>query len=233
MILENNLDLQADPDAVFSLVNDVERVAGCLPGATLDGQEGDAYLGSVKFKVGPISAAYSGTVRFTEVATATRRLRLLARGTDSNGNGDAEADVILTVSESSGGATLSLRTDLAVRGKLARFGKGAINTVSNRLLDQFATNLAAHLRHEPGVAVPAGGSTPVAGPNGAGPGHAATPAATNSGETLDGLAMLFPPEARRYAALTAAAALGFFQCWLLGRIRTQDKLIKELQRARR
>ncbi len=61
MILENHLDVPADPDAVFALINDVERVAGCLPGATLDGQEGDAYHGRVKFKVGPISAAYSGT----------------------------------------------------------------------------------------------------------------------------------------------------------------------------
>ncbi|MER7083902.1 carbon monoxide dehydrogenase, partial [Saccharopolyspora kobensis] len=45
--------------------------------------------------------------------------------------------------------------------------------------------------------------------------------------------MLLPPGAGRYAAVAAAAALGFFQGWLLGRIRTQDRLIKELQRARR
>ncbi|MEV0050498.1 SRPBCC family protein [Saccharopolyspora shandongensis] len=229
MILKNQLEVPAAPDAVFALINDVERVAGCLPGATLDGHDGDTYRGRVKFKVGPISAAYAGTVRFSEVAAADRRLRLLARGADSHGNGDAEADVTLTVLEAPGGATLNLHTDLSVRGKLAQFGKGAISTVSNRLLDQFARNLAVQLQQGPGTAAPEPALGTTVG-NAVAPAPAASPAANDS---LDGLAMLLPPETRRYAALAAAAALGFFQGWLLGRIRTQDKLIKELQRARR
>ncbi|MDQ0382655.1 SRPBCC family protein [Amycolatopsis thermophila] len=220
MILENQLSVPADPDAVFALINDVERVAGCLPGATLDGQEGDAYLGRVKVKVGPITAAYSGKVRFTEVDTAARRLRLSARGADTHGNGDAEADVTLTVREAPGGAAIDLRTDLSLRGKLAQFGKSAIGAVSTRLLDQFARNLAGQLRAQP---APAGGAGPAP----------AAPVPSGGGESLDGLAMLLPPGAKRYAAIAAAAALGLFQGWLLGRIRTQDKLIKELQRARR
>ncbi|UQS25195.1 SRPBCC family protein [Amycolatopsis thermalba] len=221
MILENQLSVPADPGAVFALINDVERVAGCLPGATLDGQESDAYLGRVKVKVGPITAAYSGKVRFTEVDTTGRRLRLSARGADTHGNGDAEADVTLIVREAPGGATIDLRTDLSLRGKLAQFGKGAISAVSARLLDQFARNLAAQLSAQPG----AGEEPRAAAP--------AAPVPADGGESLDGLAMLLPPGAKRYAAVAAAAALGLFQGWLLGRIRTQDKLIKELQRARR
>ncbi|OXM44863.1 SRPBCC family protein [Amycolatopsis alba] len=213
MILENELSVPADPGAVFALINDVERVAGCLPGATLDGKEDDAYLGRVKVKVGPITAAYAGTVRFTEVTAAERRLRLLARGADSHGNGDAEAEVTLTVREAPGGATIELRTDLSIRGKLAQFGKGAIGAVSTRLLDQFARNLADQLSAKP---APATSGAPAAAP-----------------EAVDGLAMLLPAGAKRYGVIAAAAALGLFQGWLLGRIRTQDKLIKELQRARR
>ncbi|AIJ24036.1 SRPBCC family protein [Amycolatopsis methanolica] len=219
MILENQLSVPAEPDAVFALINDVERVASCLPGATLDGQEDGAYLGRVKVKVGPITAAYSGRVRFTEVDTAARRLRLSARGADTHGNGDAEADVTLTVREAPGGATIDLRTDLSIRGKLAQFGKSAISAVSARLLDQFARNLAGQL------SAPGEEPRPAAAPR--------TPAPADSGESLDGLAMLLPPGVKRYAPIAAAAALGLFQGWLLGRIRTQDKLIKELQRARR
>ncbi|UUV31455.1 SRPBCC family protein [Amycolatopsis roodepoortensis] len=213
MILENQLSVPAGPDEVFALINDVERVAGCLPGATLDGRQDDAYLGRVKVKVGPITAAYSGTVRFTDVTAADRSLRLVARGADAHGNGDAEADVTLTVREAPGGATIELRTDLSIRGKLAQFGKGAIGAVSTRLLDQFARNLADQLE---------GGPAPVA-----------KPAPADGGEALDGLAMLVPDNVKRYGVIAAAAALGLFQGWLLGRIRTQDKLIKELQRARR
>ncbi|ONF63385.1 SRPBCC family protein [Amycolatopsis keratiniphila] len=211
MILENQLSVPAGPDEVFALINDVERVAGCLPGATLDGRQDDAYLGRVKVKVGPITAAYSGTVRFTDVTEADRSLRLVARGADAHGNGDAEADVTLTVREAPGGATIELRTDLSIRGKLAQFGKGAIGAVSTRLLDQFARNLADQLR---------------AGP------VAATSAAPGP-EAVDGLAMVLPEGVKRYGVIAAAAALGLFQGWLLGRIRTQDKLIKELQRGRR
>ncbi|GAA5153943.1 SRPBCC family protein [Amycolatopsis dongchuanensis] len=215
MILENEMTLPADPDTVFALINDVERVAGCLPGATLDGNDGDAYLGRVKVKVGPITAAYSGRVRFTEVVPAERRLRLSARGADSHGGGDAEAEVTLVVREAPGGASVELRTDLSLRGKLAQFGKSAIGAVSGRLLDEFARNLAGQLTAP--EALPAKETT-VSQPG---------------GESLDGLAMLVPPGVKRYVPVVAAAALGLFQGWLLGRIRTQDKLIKELQRARR
>ena len=213
MILENQLSVPAGPDEVFALINDVERVAGCLPGATLDGRQDDAYLGRVKVKVGPITAAYSGTVRFTDVTEADRSLRLVARGADAHGNGDAEADVTLTVREAPGGDTIELRTDLSIRGKLAQFGKGAIGAVSTRLLDQFARNLADQLR--------------------AGPVAASTAVPAPVPEAVDGLAMVLPEGVKRYGVIAAAAALGLFQGWLLGRIRTQDKLIKELQRARR
>ncbi|MFI9387915.1 SRPBCC family protein [Kutzneria sp. NPDC052558] len=209
MILENQLTVDADPDAVFALVNDVERVAGCLPGAVLEGRDGDAYLGHVKIKVGPISAAYAGQVRFAEVVPAERRLRLLARGADSHGNGDAEAEVTLTVREAPGGATIDLRTDLAIRGKLAQFGKGAIGAVSTRLLDQFAGNLAGQL-------------------------HGEDPVVPQAADSVDGAAaMLLPPAVKRYGPIVAAVAFGLVQGWLLGRVRTQHKLIKELLRARR
>ncbi|MBB4689493.1 SRPBCC family protein [Amycolatopsis jiangsuensis] len=224
MILENTLDLPGDPDTVFALLNDVERVAGCLPGATLDGQDGDAYLGKVKVKVGPVSAAYSGKVRFTEVAEAEHRLRLSARGADSHGSGDAEADVTVTIAPGPSGSVLNLHTDLVIRGKIAQFGKGAISAVSTRILDQFARNLAGLLQND-GTAPGGAPSVPAAPPGAAIPAPAAT-------EALDGLAMVVPPQAKRFLAIAAAGALGLFQGWLLGRIRTQDKLIEELRRDR-
>ncbi|MDF2976982.1 MAG: hypothetical protein K0S40_1710 [Actinomycetospora sp.] len=237
MILDNQLAVPADPDAVFALLNDVERVAGCLPGATLEGRDGEAYRGRVKVKVGPISAAYAGTLRFTEVVPEQRTLRLSARAADAHGAGDAEADVVLSVAEADGGATLELHTDLLVRGKIAQFGKGAITTVSSRLLDQFARNLAGEL------STPA--PTDGVGTSGASVGatladsaqHAdrarkspGSPAPAPADDALDGLAMLLPAGTKRYAALVAVAGLGLFQGWLLGRLQGQKMLIEELRR---
>jgi uncharacterized protein len=231
MILDNHLAVPADPDAVFALLNDVERVAGCLPGATLEGRDGEAYRGRVKVKVGPISAAYAGTLRFTEVVPEQRTLRLSARASDAHGAGDAEADVVLSVAEADGGATLDLHTDLLVRGKIAQFGKGAITTVSSRLLDQFARNLAGELS-TPAEANGSGTSGASVGATLASNARKSpsSPTPAPADEALDGLAMLLPAGAGRYAALAAVAGLGLFQGYLLGRLRGQTMLIEELRR---
>ncbi|MDD7938263.1 SRPBCC family protein [Actinomycetospora lutea] len=221
MILDNHLAVPAAPDAVFALLNDVERVAGCLPGATLEGRDGEAYRGRVKVKVGPISAAYAGTLRFTEVVPDQRTLRLSARASDAHGAGDAEADVVLSVIEADGGSTLDLHTDLLIRGKIAQFGKGAITTVSSRLLDQFARNLAGELAGSTSDAASLASDARIA---------TSSPRDTPSeDQALDGLAMLLPPHAGRWAALAGAALVGVVQGYLWGRLRGQKMLIEELR----
>ncbi|MFI9847114.1 SRPBCC family protein [Nonomuraea sp. NPDC051941] len=210
MILDNEITVPAPPDEVFALISDVERVVTCLPGAALDGRDGDAYQGGVTVKVGPVTAAYTGTVRFLEVDAGRRLLRLQGRGADTHGGGDAEAEVVLTVEEAPTGSLLRVRTDLLIRGKIVQFGKGAIATVSGRLLQQFAANLATL------VGAPAPSAAPVS----------ARPAPRE----LDGLAMLLPPGALKYAAVAAAFVAGLVQGWLLCKVRRQAKLIKELRR---
>ncbi|MGN9840392.1 SRPBCC family protein [Nonomuraea sp. H19] len=209
MILDNEIAVNGSPDEVFALINDVERVVTCLPGAALDGRDGDAYRGGVKVKVGPITATYAGTVRFLEVDPGRRRLRLQGRGADTHGSGDAEAEVTLTVAEAPGGAVLKVRTDLLIRGKIVQFGKGAIAAVSDQLLRQFAGNLAALIESER-----SGGPQPATAP-------APEPV---------GPAMLVPAGVAKYAPIAAAFAAGLFQGWLIGKVRAQAKLIKELRR---
>ena len=100
MLLTNTLDIDAAADDVFRLINDdVEKVATCVPGAAITGKDGDTFLGGVKVKVGPISASYSGTIRFLEIDRDARTLKLAAKGADSHGNGDAEAEVAITVEQ--------------------------------------------------------------------------------------------------------------------------------------
>ncbi|MGV9386606.1 SRPBCC family protein [Nonomuraea sp. NPDC003707] len=210
MILDNEITVPAPPDEVFALISDVERVVTCLPGAGLDGRDGDAYQGGVTVKVGPVTAAYTGTVRFLEVDAGRRLLRLQGRGADTHGGGDAEAEVVLTVEEAPAGSLLRVRTDLLIRGKIVQFGKGAIATVSGRLLQQFAANLAAL------IGAPAPSAAPV-------PARPAT-------RELDGLAMLLPTGALKYAPVAAAFVAGLVQGWLLCKVRRQAKLIKELRR---
>ncbi|WP_328379525.1 SRPBCC family protein [Streptomyces sp. NBC_00440] len=215
MILTNEIAVQAAPDAVFKLLNEVERVAACMPGAALEGLDGDAWRGTVKVKVGPITAGYAGTVRFLESDPEARRLRLQASGADVHGSGDAEAAVDLEVAEApdGSGSLLRISTDLVIRGKIAQFGKGAIVTVSDRLLRQFAQNLVGQLSGSPAIATGSTGSTTT----GAARSPAPTPATAATAPELDGLALLVGPTATRYAPVVAAFAAGMFQGWLITR----------------
>ena len=201
MQLTHEITVPGSVDEVFALFNDVERVAACMPGATLDGRDGEAYIGQVTVKIGPITATYAGGVRFLEVSPATHRLRLQARGAEKHGRGDAEAAVDLLVSDTPAGALVQLTTDLVISGKIAQFGKGAIATVSERILDQFAQNLAGLLARTESAA-PAAGT--------------AAPPRTAPAE-LDGLSVLLGPTLTRYAPLAAAFAVGALHGWLWSR----------------
>ncbi|MEV7005084.1 SRPBCC family protein [Streptosporangium sp. NPDC051022] len=241
MILDNEIAVNASPDEVFRLVSDVERIVMCLPGAEIRGRDGDAYRGGIKVKVGPITAEYAGTVRFLETDADRRHLRIQGRGADTRGHGDAEAEIRLTVDEAPGGAVLRLRTDLLIRGKLAQFGKGAIVAVSNRLLTQFARDLAALIESDrTGGPIAHGGysADPGGDPVPAGePGTAVRPAPRRPGPAgreaaaeLDGLAMLMPPSVAKYAPVAAAFAVGVFHGWLLATVRSQARRLKEFRR---
>ncbi|MFF3707481.1 SRPBCC family protein [Streptomyces phaeochromogenes] len=242
MQLTNTVPIKASPDDVFALMNDVERVASCMPGAALDGQDGqdgDTWRGRVKIRVGPISASYAGTVRFLEIDAEKRRLRVHARGTDTHGSGDAEAEVTLDIVAAPEGALLQLSTDLVIRGKIVQFGKGAIVTVSDRILQQFARNLGSLLDQEQGQDRAVGSASPSASPTkststSVSATSVSAPAAGQpalaQGSDLDGLAMLLGPQAAKYGLVAGAFALGVLEGWLLGRLTAQARELRALRR---
>ncbi|WP_326732004.1 SRPBCC family protein [Streptomyces phaeochromogenes] len=235
MQLTNTVPIKASPDDVFALMNDVERVASCMPGAALDGQDGDTWRGRVKIRVGPISASYAGTVRFLEIDAEKRRLRVHARGTDTHGSGDAEAEVALEILAAPEGALLQLSTDLVIRGKIVQFGKGAIVTVSDRILQQFARNLGSLLDQDRAVGAASPSASPTKPTNtSVSATSVSAPAAAQpalaQGSDLDGLAMLLGPQAAKYGLVAGAFALGVLEGWLLGRLTAQARELRALRR---
>lgn len=210
MKLRNTVAIPAAPDEVFTLIQDVERIASCVPGAALTGRSDEAYLGSIKVKVGPISAAYDGRLQFVTTDDAQRRIVLDGKGVDSHGGGDAQAHVELAVIESDGGSELRVDTDLVLSGKIVAFGKGAIVAVSNKLMEQFAHNVATLLQAGPG----SGGST--------GPAPAASARSTSvhrpaaPDPTLDLLSMM-PSGAKKGIAFGGVFLAGMVEGWLISR----------------
>jgi carbon monoxide dehydrogenase subunit G len=147
--LEHSFTVPADLETVWQAVLDPERVAPCMPGATLDKVDGDAFTGSVKVKVGPISLLYKGSGEFLEKDETERRVVIKAAGKDSRGNGTAAATVTVTLAEDGDSTTGSVSTDLSITGKPAQFGRGLISEVGGKILNAFAACLATKLGPEP------------------------------------------------------------------------------------
>lgn len=120
---------------------DIERIAPCMPGAQLQEIEGDEYRGTVKVKVGPITAQYKGAARLAEVDEDAHSMVIDASGRDTRGNGNASAKVLVTMRDDDGGTHVDIETDLNVTGKVAQFGRGIMSDVSAKLLKQFVENL--------------------------------------------------------------------------------------------
>ncbi|NDH23960.1 MAG: membrane oxidoreductase [Actinobacteria bacterium] len=146
MRIENDMHVSASMEEAWALLTDIPAIAPCLPGAKLISQDGDTYEGTMKVKVGPIVAEYSGTATVVEMNEADRTVKLTASGRDKRGAGNASADIFASMVEVDGGTTVSIATDLKVAGKVAQFGRGAMADISKKLLGQFAECIEAKLQ---------------------------------------------------------------------------------------
>ncbi len=226
MKIQNEIEVAAPPEQLFDVLSDVERVALLLPGATLEGKEGDAYAGAVKVKVGPITASYRGRLRFVELDEESHRAVMEASAQETNGQGNAQATITASVSGSDSQSVLSLDTDLEVRGKAAQFGRGVLGNVSQRLLDQFARNLESEVlssreTEEP----PSDEGAPAEEAHREAP---ARPSAPAGGESLDVLSLLGgSPMLRQVAPVAAGLVVGL----LIGNLFASRKTLRAYQEA--
>jgi uncharacterized protein len=142
MDLNHSFTVPASVDDTWKTFEDIESVAGCFPGAVVTGVDGDDFTGTCKVKLGPIAMVYSGVGTFLEKDESARRFVIEAKGKDKRGNGTAGALVTATFADEGGSATrVDVQTDLAITGKPAQFGRGVIEDISNKLLQQFVTCL--------------------------------------------------------------------------------------------
>jgi carbon monoxide dehydrogenase subunit G len=140
--LEHSFTVPADIDTAWNTLLDVERIAMCMPGATLISVEGDTFKGEVKIKLGPVTMVFGGTASFVDKDVANHRLVINASGSETKGTSTAQATVTTQlVGESPTLTRVDVNTDLAITGKPAQFGRGVMSDVAGRIIGQFAGNL--------------------------------------------------------------------------------------------
>jgi carbon monoxide dehydrogenase subunit G len=207
MQLEHQVSVPAPIDVVWAALLDPDRVAPCMPGATLTGVDGDSFTGTMKVKVGPIVLLYKGTGAFTEHDEQARRAVLKADAKDSRGNGTVSATVTITLTEEGDQTAGTVETDLSITGKPAQFGRGMIADVGGKILEQFAACLSDKL------------AAPAAAPTGE-----AEPETVRASETepLDLVQYARGSALKRVGPVVAAAMSVLIIGALLRRLRSRD-----------
>jgi len=171
MQLENSFGVGAPPDKVFAYLIDVNKVVGCVPGAELsEVVDPTTFKGKVKIKVGPITVAYSGTAKIVDRNDAQHTATLEAEGRETTGPGSARAKALMSVEADGAGSTVKIVTDYNVAGRVAQFGRGVMEDVSRRIVNDMAACIKANVEAaEPAADGGPGASAAAAGPNPAQP----------------------------------------------------------------
>ena len=228
MELVHDFTVPVPADQAWEVLTDIERIVPCMPGATITSVEGDAFEGGMKIKLGPIGMTFKGQGAFVEKDVDQKTAIIQAKGRDAKGNGGAQAVVTAALSGSNGTTNVHVVTDLNVSGKAAQFGTGVMKDVSNRLLAQFADNLAAQLISEPATEAPpaSAGQASVAAP--ATPGSPTVrPVAAPTDDGLDLTSILFGSESTRRTAKSIATVLaGVAFGYLWGKNRVLERQVR-------
>ena len=146
MQLENSFQVSAGPEKVFAYLLDVNKIVGCVPGAELtEVVDPTTFKGKVKVKVGPITVAYSGTARISDRDDAQRVATLSAEGRETTGPGSARATAQMRVQTAGEGSLVQITTEYHIAGRVAQFGRGVMEDVSKRLIQEMANCIQANL----------------------------------------------------------------------------------------
>ena len=224
MKIANQFSVSAPIEQAWDVLCDLEQVIPLMPGAQLVGHEGDDYLGKVKVKVGPVTSEFTGKVRFVEQDRDQHRAVIDGKGKESRGTGNAAATVTAQLHDDGDRTHVTVDTDLKIVGKLAQFGSGMLQQVSEKLLGQFVESFEAKLTAENAgsPASPASPASPVVPADteaAAKPVAEARQAPTAEPEPIDLLELAGAGQLKKYGSAAAAVLAVLVLIWVLRRRR--------------
>jgi uncharacterized protein len=143
MRIENAFTISTPPDETYQLLIDLPLVASCIPGGELGARADDeSYPAKVTVKLGPMRLIYQGTVRIAEQDDSARRAVLIAKAREARGQGTADAELTMEVGrDGAASSRVTIVTDLQLTGRAARMGRGVVDDVARRLVDEMAACL--------------------------------------------------------------------------------------------
>jgi carbon monoxide dehydrogenase subunit G len=149
MELDHEFTVPVPVDQAWPVLLDVERIAPCMPGATLDSVDGDEFTGRLKVKLGAMTITYRGAARIASRDETTHTVSIEGTGKEARGSGTASATVQAQLHDEGERTRVTVHTKLNVTGRPAQFGRNILSEVGGKLVGRFADNLAEEITREP------------------------------------------------------------------------------------
>ncbi len=207
MKLTNEFTVSVPLERAWETLLDIERVAGFLPGATIEPSSDEGvYHGTMRVKVGPMVVNYNGTARLVHTDEAEHVADISVQASDTKGQGTASAVIRNRLVPENGGTRVIAETDLSITGRQAQFGRGIMQDVAGRMLDDFAHRFEAYLLSGDGEQGASSGSSAAQAPGPEGQVPPQPPGGADD-EALDLGSVLFRTPAVQRTALAVVAGL--------------------------
>ncbi len=149
--IRERFDVPAEPARVWEVLSDPHAVVGCVPGASIVGQDEDGNLDtSIVVKFGPTRVTFRALAKL-ELDPATRQGRITARGKDNVGGTRMQSAATFGVAPgpNASGSSVAIDGTVDVSGRLASLIEGGASLVVKRMAAEFAQRLAARCSEPP------------------------------------------------------------------------------------
>jgi carbon monoxide dehydrogenase subunit G len=128
--------IPAPRQVVWEALNDPDILRQCIPGCqSLDQKSATELAATVRIKIGPVSASFSGEVTLSDI-NAPESYRISGEGKGGIA-GFAKGSASVVLEEDGDDTILRYDADAQVGGKLAQLGSRLLGSTSQKLAQQF------------------------------------------------------------------------------------------------
>ena len=139
MKIEGSFTLRAPVGAVWDYLLNIEEMSQCIPGVNeLETIDAKTYRGKLEIKVGPIRAAFGGTVTLLEVEPPHRIVAAI-EAADRRNASQVKATFTSVLNPIADGTEVTYTIDANVRGRLAQFGQAVAQSTAKKIAGSFGS----------------------------------------------------------------------------------------------
>ena len=160
--VNEQVDVEAPPRAVWDLLSDPRAVVDCVPGASLGEQQEDGrYDATLMVKFGPARVTFNAKVAL-EFDAATMTGKVTSTGKDTQGGTRMRGTMTFKVVErpEPPGSTVPIEATVEITGKLAMLVESGAKLVVKRMTTEFSEQLAARFAGTSGAQLTAADENP-------------------------------------------------------------------------